>query len=269
MWEPGLIIFSSFCILKCWHAVLMLVLTLCLSQGFYCCIKQHDQESSLREKGLFSLYLYITLHYQRKSRTGTWRQELMQRPWVGGYACWLAHHGLFILLSYRTQDHQPRHGRSHNELCPPPLITNWSLIAGSHRGISSMEALFSLNILTCVQLIHKPSQNKLWNDISSRVNHFLEPVGSHLKASLSYANTDPFPPPICLSLWIFSVGQLVSPNHLGPSSIASAFPTGYSQWDCSIFPNHLGPASIARDHSEPILYGPVMEEANTGLLPLL
>ena len=28
-------------------------------------------------------------------------------------------------ISYRTQDHQPRDGTSHNGLGPDPLITNW------------------------------------------------------------------------------------------------------------------------------------------------
>ena len=41
---------------------------------------------------------------QNSTRAGTWRQELMQRPWKDA-AYWLAHHGLFSLLSYRTQDH--------------------------------------------------------------------------------------------------------------------------------------------------------------------
>jgi hypothetical protein len=57
-------------------------------------------------------------------RAGTWRQELMYRPWrVATY--WLASPGLFSLLSYRTQDHQPRDGNTYNGLGPPPpLITN-------------------------------------------------------------------------------------------------------------------------------------------------
>jgi hypothetical protein len=41
-----------------------------------------------------------------------------------GTAYWLAHHGLLNLLSYRTQDHQPRDGTTYNGLGPPPLITN-------------------------------------------------------------------------------------------------------------------------------------------------
>ena len=47
----------------------------------------------------------------------------MQRPWKGA-AYWLALHGLLSLLSYRTQDHQPRDGTAHSELGPPLSITN-------------------------------------------------------------------------------------------------------------------------------------------------
>ena len=39
-------------------------------------------------------------------------------------AYWLALHGLLILLSHKTQDHQPRDGSTHNGLGPSLLITN-------------------------------------------------------------------------------------------------------------------------------------------------
>jgi hypothetical protein len=42
----------------------------------------------------------------------------MQRPWKGA-SYWLVLHGLPSLLSYRTQDHQPRYGPTHNRLGPP------------------------------------------------------------------------------------------------------------------------------------------------------
>jgi hypothetical protein len=73
-----------------------------------------------------STWLFITKGSQHRNshRTGTWRQELMQRPWRGA-AYWLASPGLLSLLSYRTQDYQPRDGTTHNGLGPPSLITNW------------------------------------------------------------------------------------------------------------------------------------------------
>jgi hypothetical protein len=39
-------------------------------------------------------------------------QELMQRPWRD-VLYWLASPGLLSLLSYRTQDYQPRDGITH------------------------------------------------------------------------------------------------------------------------------------------------------------
>jgi hypothetical protein len=44
----------------------------------------------------------------------------MQRPWRGA-AYWLASLGLLSLLSYRTQDYQPRDGTTQGaEPLPPP-----------------------------------------------------------------------------------------------------------------------------------------------------
>jgi hypothetical protein len=59
---------------------------------------------------------------RNSSRAGTWRQELMQRPWRGAASC-LSPHVFLSLLSYRTQDHQPRDGTTYNSLARPPSIT--------------------------------------------------------------------------------------------------------------------------------------------------
>jgi hypothetical protein len=40
------------------------------------------------------------------------KQEMMQRPWRD-VPYWLASPGLLSLLSYRTQDYQPRDGPTH------------------------------------------------------------------------------------------------------------------------------------------------------------
>jgi hypothetical protein len=45
------------------------------------------------------------------------KQELMQRPWRD-VLYWLASPGLLSLLSYRTQDYQPRDGPTHKEPFP-------------------------------------------------------------------------------------------------------------------------------------------------------
>ena len=65
------------------------------------------------EERVYSAYtstlLFITKGSQdwNSHRVGTWRQELMQRPWRNA-AYWLTPHRLLSLLSQRTQDHQPR-----------------------------------------------------------------------------------------------------------------------------------------------------------------
>jgi hypothetical protein len=47
------------------------------------------------------------------------KQELMQRPWRD-VLYWLASPGLLSLLSYRTQDYQPRDGTTHKGPKFPP-----------------------------------------------------------------------------------------------------------------------------------------------------
>jgi hypothetical protein len=99
----------------------VLELIRCLSQSFYSCTKHHDQEASWGGKGLFSLHFHIAVHHQTKSGLEikqVRKQELMQRPWRD-VTYWLASPGLLSLLSYRTQDYQPRDGITHNG--PSPL----------------------------------------------------------------------------------------------------------------------------------------------------
>jgi hypothetical protein len=80
------------------------------------------------EKSIYLAYtstlLFIKGSQDRNwKRAGSWRQELMQKPWRGA-ASWLAPHGLLSLLSYRTQDHQLRGGTTHNGLGPSLLISS-------------------------------------------------------------------------------------------------------------------------------------------------
>ena len=87
----------------------------------FSCWELYDQKQQ-RRKG----FIWFTFPYccssSREIWTGTWRQDWMQRPWKGA-AYWLIPHGLFSLLSYRTQDHQPRNGPSHNGLGPLLSVT--------------------------------------------------------------------------------------------------------------------------------------------------
>jgi hypothetical protein len=101
----------------------------CLSQGFYCCSENTTAKKQVREEIVDSVststLLFITKGSQDRNshRAGTWRQELMQRPWRGA-AYWLASLDLLSLPSYRTQYYHPRDGIIHNGLGPPALITN-------------------------------------------------------------------------------------------------------------------------------------------------
>ena len=60
---------------------------------------------------------------RNSSKAGTWSQGLMQEPQVGT-TYWLVPQDLLSLPSYRTQDHQPRGGTTHNGLGPLPPSTN-------------------------------------------------------------------------------------------------------------------------------------------------
>jgi hypothetical protein len=109
-----------------------------------------------------STLLFITKGSQdwNSHRAGTWRQELMQRPWKGA-AYWLASPGLLSLLSCRTQGHQPRDGITHNQwMALPPLITNWE----NALQLDLMEAFpqerpFLCDNSSCVKLTHKTSHS--------------------------------------------------------------------------------------------------------------
>jgi hypothetical protein len=74
-------------------------------------------KKQVREESVysFSLHFHIAVHHQRKSGLElkqVRKQELIQRPWRD-VPYWLASPGLLSLLSYRTQDYQPRDGTMH------------------------------------------------------------------------------------------------------------------------------------------------------------
>lgn len=88
-------------------------------------IKHYDQKENWGGKGLFDLHFHTTVHQQRKSGQGLkqgWNLEAgADAETVEWYAYWLAPHGLFNRLSYRTQDHQLRDSTTHHGLGPPHL----------------------------------------------------------------------------------------------------------------------------------------------------
>jgi hypothetical protein len=77
------------------------------------------------EERVCSAYIFhFAIDHQRKSGLElkqVRKQELMQKPWKD-VSYWLASPGFLSLLSYRTQDYQPRDGPTHKGLSP--LITN-------------------------------------------------------------------------------------------------------------------------------------------------
>jgi len=97
------------------------IIQYCISQGFYSCTNIMTKKQ-VREESVYSAYT-STLLFLTKGRQD-WKQELMQRP-RRDVTYWLASPGLLSLLSYRTEDYQPRDGTTHNGLGPPQLITNW------------------------------------------------------------------------------------------------------------------------------------------------
>jgi hypothetical protein len=95
------------------------------------------------EERVYSAYtpalLFITKGLQNRNshRAGTWRQELMQRPWKSA-TYWLASPGLLSLLSYSTRDYQPRDGTTHSGLGPRPFSLDHQL--GKFLQLDLMEA---------------------------------------------------------------------------------------------------------------------------------
>lgn len=78
----------------------------------------------------FSLHFCITVHHHRKlgqksNRTGTWRQEMMQRPWRHA-----AYYKAYFLKAYSTCFViEPRTNQSaHNGLGPPKKKNPYRLV---------------------------------------------------------------------------------------------------------------------------------------------
>ena len=103
------------------------------------------KKTSCGRKGSFSLHFHSVASHQ-----GKLLQELQQgRNLVAGAdaevsgegdaAYWLASHVFLGLVSYRSQDHQPRDNTTHSGLYPP----------------------FSLRTVACVKLTYKASQYRV------------------------------------------------------------------------------------------------------------
>jgi hypothetical protein len=93
---------------------------LSLSGGFYSCTNIM-MKKQLGRKGFTFPHCCSSLKEVRTGTKQVRKQELMQRSWRD-VLYWLASPGLLSLLSYRTQDYQPRDGPTTRGLFP--LITN-------------------------------------------------------------------------------------------------------------------------------------------------
>jgi hypothetical protein len=95
---------------------------MCLSQGFYSCTNIMTKKQVGEERVYSACTFQIAVDHQRRSGLElkqVRKQELMQRPWRD-VTYWLACPGLLSLLSYRTQEYQPRDGTTHKSPLPPP-----------------------------------------------------------------------------------------------------------------------------------------------------
>jgi hypothetical protein len=86
----------------------------------------------------------------------------MQRPWRD-VTYWLASPGLLSLLSYRTQDYQPRDGTTHNGLGPPSLIENMPYSWISWRHFLKGGSFLCDNSSLCQVDTHNQAVHKLWS----------------------------------------------------------------------------------------------------------
>jgi hypothetical protein len=119
-------------------------------------MKYHDQKQVREERSYLtytSTFLFIIEGNQERNinREGTWRQKLLQRPQRGA-AYWLAI--LLILLSNRTQDHQPKDGTTYNWAVssPIPTVIKKMSTARSYGGISPVEVSSNQATAACVKL---------------------------------------------------------------------------------------------------------------------
>ena len=86
------------------------------------------QPSKLRSGRVYLTYTSTLLFITEEDITGTQTGKILEAgadaEAMEGAAYWLIPRDLLILLSYRTQDHQPRDGTTHFGLGPPQSITS-------------------------------------------------------------------------------------------------------------------------------------------------
>ena len=97
---------------------------LCLSQGLYSCTNITTKKQ-VGEERVYSAYTSTLLFITKEVGTGTHtgQEAGADAEAMEGAAYWLASPGLLSLLSYRTQDPQPRDG-TQSGLGSPSSVTN-------------------------------------------------------------------------------------------------------------------------------------------------
>jgi hypothetical protein len=73
--------------------------------------------------GLFQVTLPGDSLSLKEVKIGTWRQELMHKPWKSA-AYWINYHGLLNLVSCKTHYYKQRDNTTFNVLGTPTSITN-------------------------------------------------------------------------------------------------------------------------------------------------
>jgi hypothetical protein len=80
-------------------------------------VQNNMTKKQVGEERLYSTY--TSTHHQRKSGQDTGQELGADAEAMEGVSYWLASPGLLSLLSYRTQDYQPRDGTTHKGPSPP------------------------------------------------------------------------------------------------------------------------------------------------------
>jgi hypothetical protein len=132
---------------------------MCLSQGFYSCTNIMTKKQVAEER-VYLAYTSILLFITKEVRTGTLVGQGLGADAEAMEGCSLlaCSPGLLSLLSYRTQDYQPRDGSTHKGPFPLDHYLRKCPTAGSHGGTSPTESPFSVITPACVKLTHKTSQ---------------------------------------------------------------------------------------------------------------
>jgi hypothetical protein len=127
-----------------------------LSNGFYSCTNIMTKKQVVEER-VYSAYTNTLLFITKGDRTGTQtgQESGADVEAMKGCICWLPTSGLLSMLSYRTQDYQPRDGPTYKGPFPLYHYLRKCLTAGSHGGVSPTEATFSMITPACVKITQK------------------------------------------------------------------------------------------------------------------